>query len=83
MKFYSPLYFRENWAWAGDVSDKEKTATLVNNDYTAAARIVLEGFGGKENIKSASVARPSQKDVQVVIGMQVQHVADEFKKLLK
>ena len=83
MKFYSPLYFRENWAWADDVSDKEKTATLVNNDYTAVARIVLEGFGGKENIKSAGVARPSQKDVQVVIGMQVQHVADEFKKLLK
>ena len=37
-------------------------------------------------IKSAGVAgvvRPSQKDVQVIIGTKVQFVADEFKKLCK
>lgn len=94
-----------------EVSDEEKNATLANNDYTAVAKTVLEGLGGKDNItsvdncitrlrlevkdntlvdekkiKSAGVAgviRPSKTAVQVVIGTQVQHVADEFKKLLK
>ena len=31
----------------------------------------------------AGVVRPSQKTVQVIIGTQVQFVADEFKKLCK
>ena len=31
----------------------------------------------------AGVVRPSQKDVQVIIGTKVQFVADEFKKLCK
>ena len=31
--------------------------------------------------KTAGVVRPSQKTVQVIIGTQVQFVADEFKKL--
>ena len=40
----------------------------------------------EKKIKSAGVAgvvRPSQKTVQVIIGTQVQFVADEFKKLCK
>ena len=40
----------------------------------------------EKKIKSAGVAgvvRPSQKDVQVIIGTKVQFVADEFKKLCK
>lgn len=40
----------------------------------------------EKKIKSAGVAgvvRPSKTDVQVIVGMQVQFVADEFKKLCK
>ena len=89
----------------------ELKVTLANNDYTAVAKIVLEGVGGAANvtsidncitrlrlevkdytkvdekvIKSAGVAgviRPSKTSVQVIIGTQVQFVADEFKKLCK
>lgn len=84
---------------------------LANNDYTAVARVILEGLGGPSNvtsidncitrlrleikdytkvdekkIKSAGVAgviRPSKTAVQVIIGTQVQFVADEFKKLCR
>ena len=91
-----------------DVDDS--SAKLANNDYTKVASIILEGLGGKENVKSvdncitrlrleindytkvddkkiksagvAGVIRPSQKSVQVIVGTQVQFVADEFKKLL-
>lgn len=31
----------------------EKTAVLVNSDFTEVARIILEGVGGKENVVSA------------------------------
>ena len=89
----------------------DTSATLANNDYTQVATIILEGLGGKENVKSidncitrlrleindytkvdekkiksagiAGVIRPSQKSVQVIVGTQVQFVADEFKKLCK
>ena len=89
----------------------DTSATLANNDYTKVATIILEGLGGKENVKSidncitrlrleindytkvdekkiksagvAGVIRPSQKSVQVIVGTQVQFVADEFKKLCK
>lgn len=89
----------------------ESAVKLSNNDFTAVAKIVLEGIGGKENvtsidncitrlrleikdytkvddkkIKSAGVAgviRPSKTTVQVIVGTQVQFVADEFKKLCK
>ena len=89
----------------------ELKVTLANDDYTAVAKIVLEGVGGASNvtsidncitrlrleikdytkvdekvIKSAGVAgviRPSKTSVQVIIGTQVQFVADEFKKLCK
>ena len=50
---------------------------LEIKDYTAV---------DEKKIKSAGVAgvvRPSQKDVQVIIGTKVQFVADEFKKLCK
>ncbi|PST32754.1 N-acetylglucosamine-specific PTS transporter subunit IIBC [Enterocloster lavalensis] len=95
-----------------DDDDADDTsATLANNDYTQVATIILEGLGGKENVKSidncitrlrleindytkvdekkiksagvAGVIRPSQKSVQVIVGTQVQFVADEFKKLCK
>ena len=39
----------------------------------------------ENTIKSAGVAgviRPSKTSVQVIVGTQVQHVADEFKKLM-
>ncbi|MEG2087201.1 MAG: PTS glucose/sucrose transporter subunit IIB, partial [Angelakisella sp.] len=39
----------------------------------------------EKKIKTAGVAgviRPSKTSVQVIVGTQVQHVADEFKKLL-
>ena len=94
-----------------DDDEAEKSAVLANDDFTAVAKIVLEGVGGKENVESidncitrlrlvikdytkvdekkiksagvAGVVRPSQKDVQVIIGTKVQFVADEFKKLCK
>ena len=59
----------------------------VDNCITRLRVVVKDNTAVNEKkIKSAGVAgiaRPSQKDVQVVIGMQVQHVAEEFKKLLK
>ena len=94
-----------------DDDEDETKVVLANNDFTAVAKIVLEGVGGKENvasvdncitrlrleikdytkvdekkIKSAGVAgviRPGKNSVQVIIGTQVQFVADEFKKLCK
>ena len=89
----------------------ENQVTLANNDYTQVASIILEGLGGKGNIKSvdncitrlrleindytlvnekkiksagvAGVIRPGKTSVQVIVGTQVQFVADEFKKLCK
>lgn len=94
-----------------DDDEDETKVVLANNDFTAVAKVVLEGVGGKENvasvdncitrlrleikdytkvdekkIKSAGVAgviRPGKNSVQVIIGTQVQFVADEFKKLCK
>lgn len=92
-------------------TEAEKAATLSNNNYTEVAKIILEGLGGAENVKSvdncitrlrleindytavdenkiksagvAGVIRPSKNTVQVIVGTQVQFVADEFKKLMK
>lgn len=89
----------------------ETVVKLANNDYTQVAKIILEGLGGKENVKSIDncitrlrleisdytkvdekkiksagvpgVIRPSKTSVQVIVGTQVQFVADEFKKLCK
>ena len=94
-----------------DDNEAEKSAVLSNDDFTEVAKIILEGVGGKENVKSidncitrlrlevkdytkvnekviksagvAGVMRPSKTSVQVIIGTQVQFVADEFKKLCK
>ena len=93
-----------------DVSEDELNVQLANNDFTAIASIVLEGLGGKGNVKSldncitrlrleivdytkvdekkiksagvAGVIRPSKNSVQVIVGTQVQFVADEMKKML-
>lgn len=93
-----------------DDDDDEKAVKLANNNFTQVAEIVLEGLGGKENVKSldncitrlrleindytkvdekkiksagvAGVIRPSQTTVQVIVGTQVQSVADEMKKML-
>ena len=93
-----------------DVSEDELNVQLANNDFTAIASIVLEGLGGKGNVKSldncitrlrleivdytkvdekkiksagvAGVIRPSKNYVQVIVGTQVQFVADEMKKML-
>lgn len=93
-----------------DDAEDETKIVLANNDFTAIARVVMEGLGGKGNItsvdncitrlrleikdytlvdekkiKSAGVAgiiRPSRTAVQVIIGTQVQHVADEFRKMM-
>jgi PTS system N-acetylglucosamine-specific IIC component len=90
--------------------EDEINITLSNNDFTAIAKAVLEGVGGKDNVISADncitrlrleikdytlvndkkikasgvsgLIRPSKTSVQVIIGTQVQFVADEFKKLL-
>ena len=35
-----------------DDLEAEKAAVLANNDYTAVAKIILEGLGGKENVTS-------------------------------
>lgn len=94
-----------------DDEEVEMNTVLSNSDYTAVAKAILAGVGGKANItsadncitrlrleikdytlvnekaiKSAGVAgviRPSKTSVQVVVGTQVQFVADEFKKLIK
>ena len=94
-----------------DDDEDETKVVLANNDFTAVAKIILEGVGGPQNvstidncitrlrleikdytqvdekkIKSAGVAgviRPSKTNVQVIVGTQVQFVADEFKKLCK
>ncbi len=94
-----------------DEEEKEMKVTLGNNNFAEVAAIILQGVGGKENVKSidncitrlrleikdytavnekliksagvAGVIRPGKNSVQVIIGTQVQFVADEFKKLCK
>ncbi|MEF9960428.1 MAG: N-acetylglucosamine-specific PTS transporter subunit IIBC [Niameybacter sp.] len=94
-----------------DIEDDEMKATLSNNDYTAVAKTILEGLGGKGNVASIDncitrlrleikdytlidekkikaagargVMRPSKTSVQIIIGTQVQFVADELTKLCK
>lgn len=91
-------------------NEEEMKAVLKNDNYSEVAATVLEGLGGKENVKSvdncitrlrievndytavdekkiksagvAGIIRPSKTSVQVVIGTQVQHVADEMKKMI-
>lgn len=93
-----------------DYEEEESKIVLKTNDFTGMATVILEGLGGKDNIKeldncvtrlrvevkdytavnekqiksagAAGVIRPSKTSVQVVIGTQVQHVADEIKRML-
>ncbi|HWR23698.1 MAG TPA: N-acetylglucosamine-specific PTS transporter subunit IIBC [Feifaniaceae bacterium] len=93
-----------------DYAETESKVTLASSDYAAVAASILEGLGGKGNVREmdncitrlrvevndytavnekkikasgvSGVIRPSKTSVQVVVGTQVQHVADELKKLL-
>ena len=65
----------------------KENITSIDNCITRL-RLVIKDYTkvDEKKIKSAGVAgvvRPSQKDVQVIIGTKVQFVADEFKKLCK
>ena len=69
-----------------NVGGKENVASIDN--CITRLRLVIKDYTkvDEKKIKSAGVAgvvRPSQKDVQVIIGTKVQFVADEFKKLCK
>ena len=94
-----------------DVTDEEMHATLGDNDFTKVASTILEGLGGKGNVKTIDncitrlrleikdytlvdekkikaagvrgIMRPSKTSIQIIIGTQVQFVADELKKLCK
>ena len=68
------------------VGGKDNVASVDN--CITRLRLVIKDYTkvDEKKIKSAGVAgvvRPSQKDVQVIIGTKVQFVADEFKKLCK
>ena len=68
------------------VGGKENVASIDN--CITRLRLEIKDYTkvDEKKIKSAGVAgviRPSQKDVQVIIGTKVQFVADEFKKLCK
>ena len=68
------------------VSGKDNVESIDN--CITRLRLVIKDYTkvDEKKIKSAGVAgvvRPSQKDVQVIIGTKVQFVADEFKKLCK
>ena len=73
----------------GREDDEDETkVVLANNDFTQVAAIILEGVGGAANVTSidnciAGIIRPGKTSVQVIVGTQVQFVADEFKKLCK
>ena len=92
-----------------DDLEAEKKVELASDDYTAIAKQILEGCGGKDNITSidscatrlrlevkdmttvndkaikaagvAGVIKPGKTSVQVIVGTQVQAVADAFSKL--
>ena len=92
-----------------DDLEAEKKVELASDDYTAIAKQILEGCGGKDNITSidscatrlrlevkdmtavndkaikaagvAGVIKPGKTSVQVIVGTQVQIVADAFSKL--
>lgn len=93
-----------------DDLEAEKRVVLSNNNFSEVAAVILQGLGGKGNVKSldncitrlrlevndytkvdekkiksagiAGVMRPSKTSVQVIVGAQVQSVADEMKKML-
>ncbi|MDR2766864.1 MAG: PTS transporter subunit EIIC [Treponema sp.] len=93
-----------------DIGADELGFALKNNDFTAAAKTILDGLGGAANIKvldncvtrlrielndsqkcddprikSAGVLaimHPTRDSVQIVVGTQVQFVADAMKQLM-
>lgn len=68
------------------VGGKDNVDTIDNCITRLRLTVKDNTLVNEKKIKSAGVAgvvRPSKTDVQVVVGMQVQHVADEFKKLCK
>ena len=94
-----------------DDVEAEKNVQLASDDFTAIAKRILAGCGGKENIASidfcatrlrlevkdmtqvddkaikaagvAGVIKPGKTSVQVIVGTQVQFVADAFSELCK
>lgn len=92
-----------------DDQEAEKKVVLSNSNFAEVASIILNGIGGKENVKSvdncvtrlrleikdqaavnekiiksagiAGIIRPGKNSIQIIVGTQVQFVADEFKKL--
>ena len=68
------------------VGGKENVATIDNCITRLRLTVKDESLVDDKKIKSAGVSgvmHPGKNSVQVVIGMQVQFVADEFKKLCK
>ena len=68
------------------VGGKENVASIDNCITRLRLEIKDYTLVDEKKIKSAGVAgviRPGKTSVQVIIGTQVQHVADEFKKLCK
>lgn len=68
------------------VGGKENVETAGNCITRLRLTVKDNTLVDEKKIKSAGVSgvmRPGKNDVQVIIGMQVQFVADEFKKLLK
>lgn len=68
------------------VGGKENVETASNCITRLRLTVKDNTLVDEKKIKSAGVSgvmRPGKNDVQVIIGMQVQFVADEFKKLLK
>ena len=81
------------------------------DDYTAIAKIILRGVGGRDNVVSvdncitrlrlelkdvslfdegvirragvSGVIRPYKESIHLIIGAQVGHIADEFRKLCR
>ena len=71
-----------------DDNEAEKSAVLSNDNCITRLRLEINDYTkvDEKKIKSAGVAgviRPSKTAVQVIVGMKVQFVADEFKKLCK
>ncbi|RGB68321.1 MULTISPECIES: PTS transporter subunit EIIC [Oscillospiraceae] len=70
----------EGLGGAGNVTSVDNCITRLRleiKDYTQVNEKLIKSAG------VAGVMRPSKTSVQVIVGTQVQHVADEFKKLMK
>lgn len=119
---YSTVYYavfkfciiKFNFKTPGREDDEDVNEKIVieegENEFTAKGKIILEGLGGVENIKSidncitrlrveiidpdkvddakikksgiSGIVRPNKTSIQVIVGGQVQFVADEIKKMI-